>query len=133
MGKEPYYDMDYKEKQSLCSKRTVNLKRNQTPSEERIGMLLTQIGVNHKKQKGFIKGDFFCIADFYLPAPYRTVIEVDGGYHKTSRQKYRDEMKDRYYGWRGFRVLRLSDSEAMSITPDALALLIDNTPPLASR
>jgi very-short-patch-repair endonuclease len=123
--KKPYYDMEYKDKQSLCSKRTADLKRKQTESEVRVGMLLSQAGVKHKKQKGFIKGDFFCIADFYLPAPYCTVIEVDGGYHETSRQKYRDEIKDRYYEWRRFRVLRISDTKAMSITSDELILMLD--------
>lgn len=114
--KQPYYTLDYKEKQRLCAKRTLELKSNLTESERRVGELLVSLGVKHKTQKGFIKGDFFCIADFYLPFPYCTVIEVDGGYHNSSSQVYRDLKKDEYYKWRRIRVLRITNDVAMSMT-----------------
>jgi len=118
--RKPFYDMDYKDKQRLCSKRTRDLKKAFTESENHVAKLLSELGVKHKKQKGFIKGDFFCIADFYLPAPYCAVIEVDGGYHTTPKQQYRDVMKDEYYRWRRFRILRITDEQAMSM--DSIAL-----------
>jgi len=62
-------------------------------------------------QKAFIWGNSFCIADFYLPKPNRTVIEVDGEYHETEKQQRRDYIKDKYYVSRGFKVVRIKNSE----------------------
>lgn len=48
------------------------------------------------------------IADFYLPH-YRTIIEVDGGYHQSDAQAARDERRDdRFSDWY-YSVFRVSD------------------------
>ena len=125
IAKQPYYTLDYKDKQRLCSKRTLELKSNLTEAEKRVKELFIALGVKHKTQKGFIKGDFFCIADFYLPFPYCAVVEVDGGYHNSAGQVYRDVKKDEYYRSRRFRVLRITNDVAMSMTESDLKKQLD--------
>jgi very-short-patch-repair endonuclease len=125
IAKQPYYTLDYKDKQRLCSKRTLELKSNLTEAEKRVKELFIALGVKHKTQKGFIKGDFFCIADFYLPFPYCAVVEVDGGYHNNAGQVYRDVKKDEYYKSRRFRVLRITNDVAMSMTESDLKKQLD--------
>lgn len=71
---------------------------------------LEDSGIKFIFQKGFIGGNNFCIADFYIPS-VKLVIEIDGGYHRTPEQKLRDANKDDYYKSRGFSVLRLWNSE----------------------
>lgn len=63
-------------------------------------------------QKGFYKGEFHCIVDFYLPKPLKTCIEIDGGYHDTPKQKYKDYWKDKYLTEvRGFKVIRIKNED----------------------
>jgi len=102
--------MDIREKQSLCSQRTSNLKKRATKSETIFMNRLTDLGVRYMFQKGFIKGNNFCIADFYLPK-YKLVIEIDGGYHLTDEQIKRDKNKDNYYKERGFKVLHIKNED----------------------
>ena len=100
-----------KNKQSLCSKRRSKLLKNPTPSELLFKKRLEDAGINFIFQKGFIAGSNFCIADFYLPKPYKIVIEVDGEYHNTAKQQIRDKNKDYYYKQRGFRVIHIDNSD----------------------
>ena len=53
------------------------------------------------------------IADFYIPA-IKLIIEIDGGYHETSKQKARDNFKDEHYKDRGFSVIRIKNEDVIS-------------------
>ena len=72
---------------------------------------LDKVGIKYMFQKGFIKGDYHCIVDFYLPKPYKLCIEIDGGYHDTEKQKKRDLEKDNYLRSRGFKVLHIRNED----------------------
>jgi len=108
-------------KQSLCSKRRAALLEHQTIGELRVAVLLGSLGERFIAQKGFIAGDDFCIADFYLPSPRRLVVEIDGPSHQAERQIVRDRFKDAYYRSRRCRVLRITEATARTITEDELA------------
>lgn len=99
--------------------------KKETRAEAAVAALLKQAGIRYFAQKGFIAGDNFCIADFYLPRPYRIVIEVDGPYHALPSQVARDKNKDAYYKGRGLRVFRLSNGRAMSMTKEELLGIIN--------
>ena len=82
-----------------------------TNSELRFKERLEAANIKFMFQKGFIQGDNFCIADFYLPKPLKIVIEIDGSYHNTHNQQARDLNKDAYYKQRKFKVIRIKNSE----------------------
>ena len=106
-----------KKKQSDNQRNRSKLLKNPTEAELIMKSKLDKIKIKNMFQKGFWKGDFSCIVDFYLPKPYKIVIEVDGGYHTTDKQKYRDSFKDRYLiEERGFKVLRFTNEEAKEIS-----------------
>lgn len=117
------YSLSIKEKQSFCSKRVAELKKNPTKSELHIVSLFDKIKVRAMFQKGFIAGENFCIADFYIPS-CKTVLEIDGGYHLTSEQIRRDRNKDWYYSQRKFRVIRITDERALAMNESDLMELI---------
>jgi very-short-patch-repair endonuclease len=73
--------------------------------------ILSEMKFFFMKEKGFFaNSDSFYFADFYLPKPYYTVIEVDGGYHENLRAY--DEGKDNYYVHkRRFKVIRFKNEE----------------------
>lgn len=119
------YYKDQKTKQSNNAKNRNYLLNNPTESELILKNKLDKLRIKNMFQKGFWKGDFSCIVDFYLPKPYKIVIEVDGEYHTTEKQKYRDSFKDKYLTEeRGFNVIRLSNEEAKNITLHDLKFLI---------
>lgn len=69
--------------------------------------LLDQIGERYIFQKGFLK-PFHRIVDFYLPKK-KTIVEVDGGYHKHTRE--RDALKDKLWlEQRGMKTIRIPNS-----------------------
>jgi very-short-patch-repair endonuclease len=103
--------VDFKSKQILCSKRRYDLLKNPTESELRFKQRLEANNIKFMFQKGFIQGNNFCIADFYFPRPLKIVVEIDGEYHETDKQKHRDANKDYYYKQRKFRVIRIKNSE----------------------
>jgi len=98
-------------KQSLCSIYRMKLLKSPTPSELIFKDRLDKIGIKYIFQKGFIAGNNFCIADFYIPKPYKIVIEIDGGYHKSNKQIKRDKHKDIYYKSRGFKVIHIDNKD----------------------
>lgn len=98
-------------------KRRRSLEHNQTEAEKRFGVRLKSLGVHFMAQKGFVAKGFSCIVDFYLPAPSRLCIEIDGGYHSTAKQREKDFAKDRYLQEvRGFRVWRIKNDEVETIS-----------------
>lgn len=116
--------IEFKDKQKTLFSRIKNLRENPTASELSIKKLLESMGLNFIFQKGFIQGDYYCIVDFYLPKPYRLCIEVDGEYHLTEEMIKKDAYRDSYLKSRGFKVLRITNSRANSISKYDLLNLI---------
>lgn len=101
----------YKDKQRKCAAYCLELKKKATSYEKLFKSKLSVNKIRHIFQKGFIKGNMFCIADFYLP-DIRTVIEIDGEYHDSDNQKKRDKAKDEYYTKeRHFKVIRIKNTD----------------------
>jgi very-short-patch-repair endonuclease len=98
-------------KHSLCSKRCRELKGKATTSELLFREILEKNNIKFQFQKGFIAGNNFCIADFYLPKPKKIVIEIDGKYHENKSQINRDKNKDEYYKRRGFKVIHIENDK----------------------
>lgn len=72
------------------------------------------------------KGNLF-IVDFYFPTT-KTSLEIDGGYHDTRKQKWRDYYKEKFIkGKRNGRMLRLTNEQALNMNENEfLNYLIDN-------
>lgn len=107
----------FSEKQKTLFSRLKKLRNTPTYSEIVFMSKLDKIGVKYIFQKGFIKGDFYCIVDFYLPKPFMLCIEIDGEYHNSKEQKTKDFYKEKYLKSRNFSVLRITnyDAEILSI------------------
>ena len=103
-----------KEKQKTLFSRRKILLQNRTFSEVKIESILSKAGIKYIPQKCFIAGDNYCIADIYIPRPYRTVIEIDGSCHDIQQQKRRDLSKDSYYRSRGFKVVHITNENVDS-------------------
>jgi len=106
---------DFKIKQRTMFDRKRELVRKATPSELILQQRLNELGIRHFFQKAFIAGDFYCIADFYIPKPYKIVIEVDGPYYLNENQKKRDWAKDNYLRSRKVKVIRIKNEDAATI------------------
>lgn len=115
----------FKEKQRTLFGRQKRLRENPTRSELRVKDLLIRLKEYFIFQKGFIKGDFYCIVDFYLPKR-KLVIEVDGGYHFSDEMRKKDYARDKYLESRGFKTLRISNRAADNISKESLNILMSN-------
>ena len=89
------------------------LLKTPTESEVIFKNRLDSLNINYIFQKGFIKGDYHCIVDFYLPKPKKICIEIDGSIHDTLEQKKKDSQKDSYLNSRGFKVIRIKNSDVL--------------------
>ena len=99
----------FKEKQKIYGQRQKKLRDNPTIAEIKFRELLDKLGVYYIFQKCFIAGNGFYIVDFYLPAPKRICIEIDGSIHNLPEVIKKDRAKDGYLRGRGFKVLRFSN------------------------
>ncbi len=116
--------MTYKDKQKTLYKRVISLRRRATPSEKHLINILEESEIEYIFQKGFIKGNYYCIVDFYIPRPYKLCIEVDGGYHLTDEQQKRDERKDKYLISRRLKILRLKNEQVDMLSIDEFNKMI---------
>lgn len=62
------------------------------------------------QQPFFVLGKIY-FADFYFPE-YKTIIEVDGGYHEVLEQKQKDEKRTVFLGSAEMKVIRMTNEEA---------------------
>jgi very-short-patch-repair endonuclease len=98
---------DQEEKRLQMLRFQKRLKGKQTTSESLFQQLLDSLGLSYKVEKGFYRNHkSFCFADFYLPKPYRIVIEIDGEYHLTPERKQKDLEKEQYLLERRYHIIR---------------------------
>lgn len=117
--------LTFKDKQRTVRKRLESLREKATISELTVKRLLDEINERYIFQKSFIKGNFYCIVDFYLPKR-KLCLEVDGGYHFSDKQRKKDYIRDKYLKVdRGFKVLRISNEAVKIIDSVSLKLLLD--------
>lgn len=104
--------------------RKMQLAIGSTPAEKRVRELLDELGYRYQFQRGFLAGGVMYIADFFLPKPMHLVIEIDGGYHNNPEQQRKDALRDEYFNWRGFKVLRIKNEHVWPMTAKDLGGLI---------
>lgn len=105
---------DFGDEQRRLSFYKKELNKKSTSAEIEFARKLRALNIKYMFQKGFIKG-LFCIADFYIPS-LRLIIEIDGGYHNTSKQQFRDSKKDAFYKSRQFRILRIKNEKVFELS-----------------
>ncbi len=109
---------------SLLSKRKFKLVKNATPEELHVKSIFDNDipATKYCFQKGFFTNNRFFIVDFYIPKG-RICLEIDGGYHID--QKEYDEARDWFLTEkRGFRVIRVSNEDAMKLNKKSLEKLL---------
>lgn len=75
--------------------------------------ILRQLGFEVVRQFPIATGRHWYFADLYVPA-FRLIVEIDGGYHGTQRQKRNDRNRSANIRRLGYHVCRLSNREARS-------------------
>lgn len=105
----------FKEKQKTLFKRQSCLRLMPTQSELLFKQRLEKRNIKFIFQKCFINKDYYCIVDFYLPKPNKIAIEIDGKYHNTHTQIYKDNYKDKYLTEiRDFKVIRIKNEDVLT-------------------
>lgn len=114
--------------ESHMRKRERQLRRSMTPHERLIQNLLRKLSVAFSAQHGFIDGGTIYVVDFFLPDPLNLVIEVDGVSHESVKQRKKDATRDGFFAGNHFRVIRITNDEAQTLTANALRHLIADEP-----
>lgn len=85
-----------------------------TEAETLLWSLMRRNTLGQKFRRQYVIGDF--IVDF-ICLNKKLVIEVDGGYHAEPRQIEDDSLRQQWLEDRGFKVIRFTNEEVVSI-PD---------------
>lgn len=99
------------QKEDWCKKARKNLMRTTTEEENIVyNKLPSKMKPASFQQYPFlIKGHIY-FADIYIKK-WKIVIEVDGGYHKSQKQKKKDTERDSILAQMGVRVYRISNDD----------------------
>ena len=119
---------EYSKRQSRLAKFRRNIKP--TPSEWKMYHKLKKWGIKFQFNKPTfsqtIQGANFRI-DFYLPKPYYTALEIDGGYHFTNEQQKKDDWKNLYLTkHRNMRVVRIKNENVYNMTKEEFLKIISS-------
>lgn len=106
-----------KSKRKVVTARVLKLRENATWAEKIFNDKMKQAcPVKYKFQRGFIKGGYFAIVDFYVPSR-KLCIEVDGEYHNTPEQQRKDKHRDNWLKTvRKLIVKRITNEQAVKMT-----------------
>lgn len=99
-----------KERRAFKRKRAKEMRAHPTPSEARLWSLLKNrqiIGAKFRNQV-VVPGGY--IADFLCPSHW-LIVEVDGAYHDTDRQRVLDAVRDSHLAEAGYKVLRFKNED----------------------
>lgn len=83
-------------------------RKKPTPAELELKKQLQRWKIKFRSQRPF----HWYIVDFVIPER-RLIIEVDGGYHLTEKQKAYDEKRTRYLEGLGNKVVRFTNDEVL--------------------
>jgi very-short-patch-repair endonuclease len=99
----------------VASRFRKDLIKNQTKSEGVFKAKLKSLKINYEFQKIIYDNDKFYIVDFYLPDS-NIVVEIDGGYHNTKDQIYKDKLRSSRLSILGYKkIKRFTNEEAINI------------------
>ena len=106
-----------KAKRKVVTARVLKLRENATWAERIFNDKMKQAcPVKYKFQRGFIKGGYFAIVDFYIPSR-KLCIEIDGEYHKEPEQQKKDKHRDNWLKTvRKLIVKRITNEQAAKMT-----------------
>lgn len=96
-------------------KRGKPFKTTTTSYEKQVERILKEIEkelgfLNIESQRMFRNDRTFYIADFYLEK-VRLIVEIDGKYHDTPKQVFRDTMRDRFFRVRRIKTVRIRNEQ----------------------
>ena len=84
------------------------LRKNQTPEEEKLWWYLKEKKLGYKFRRQHSAGGY--ILDFYCKEK-KLIVEIDGGIHQNYGSKEYDRVRDKYFTDLEYRVLRFSNLE----------------------
>ena len=90
------------------SDRRKELRKNQTPQEEKLWWYLKDKRLGYKFRRQHSVGGY--ILDFYCPEKI-LIVEVDGEIHKTSEAREYDAIRDKFFNDLDYKVLRFKNDE----------------------
>lgn len=101
-------------------KRVHSLRARATPAEKAMINILKRMRFGRQKVRYVFqrpiedkKNKRYFIVDFYLTRPYRTVIEIDGGYHYEEPQFSYDRMRENWLKLIGNGVIRFDNKDVL--------------------
>ena len=109
---------------SLVTKLKVKLKKEASPVELAFYKILKK-NVRHVIwQKGFngLSGKMMFV-DFYIPKPYKLIIEIDGKQHLEKENMIKDAERDEWLTNKGYKVLRIAAKDVYNF--DIMSYLND--------
>lgn len=95
-------------------RRRCELLANISDAEKSAYNILTSLGYACIRQYPIYTGKKIYFADIYIKC-IKTIIEIDGGYHHTERQKRLDSNRSQGLWRLGYHVLRLSNKDSHNI------------------
>lgn len=104
--------MDFK----VVEERVKRLRENTTPAEAALMDKFDRAGVKYVFQQ-YMEGDgWYRIVDFFIPIK-NIIVELDGSHHYDSKKQYIwDLRKDAYFSKIGYKVARITNSQAYKLT-----------------
>ncbi|OHB15658.1 MAG: hypothetical protein A2431_00675 [Candidatus Zambryskibacteria bacterium RIFOXYC1_FULL_39_10] len=92
----------------ILKERRMELRRKETPSEEKLWFYLrdNKLGVKFKRQHSI--GGY--ILDFYC-AEKKLIVELDGEIHNTKEAREDDEVRDKFFKGLGYKTVRFLNRE----------------------
>ena len=104
-----------------------------TKYEARAIKLLEYLKIRYRFQHPVDNGkNSFYVLDFYLPTK-RVCIEIDGGYHKTSKQIIKDVERDAYLNSINIGVFRIANEDIWRMGKGRLRKLIHKNSPRINK
>lgn len=109
--------LNSKQISNLACKYKKDLKRNSTPAEKHFKKILKKYNICFKFQGIIYTPKNFYLTDFLIFNKPKTIIEVDGNYHKDLKQvgydnwRSREIKKTRY---KEFRIVRITNKEVFN-------------------
>lgn len=122
---------NYKYYSKLMQNRALRLKRNATAAEKVMLEALEENNIPFKFQSHRFKNGQLRIFDFWIPYPYRIDLEIDGGYHNKTKDRFKD--KKLIEARPLYKILRFSNNEILNNPMIAIEAILRSTPKGATR
>lgn len=121
---------EFKRKARQHKQKMANILKAQkvrTSAELQMESVLDSLAIRYLPEHTFVESiKTFYLADFYIPKPYRAVIEIDGGYHEDEAAY--DKEKNLYYIHKAkVSVIRFTNEEVFSDIKNEVMMLLEKS------